>query len=88
MYTARYWWMRSPNYWNANNTRIFNPSGALSNNNAYNTNGAAADCENSQFAVGFKPNFVRSHKELLTCPDRMRGGIWPAMRPAFGLLPL
>ena len=53
MYTARYWWMRSPNYWNANNTRIFNPSGALSNNNAYNTNGAAADCENSQFAVGF-----------------------------------
>lgn len=53
MYTARYWWMRSPNYWNANNTRIFNPSGALSNNNAYNTNGAAADCENSQFVVGF-----------------------------------
>ena len=42
--SARGWWVRSPNYWNASTTRVFNPSGALSNSNAYNTNGAAAAC--------------------------------------------
>lgn len=43
---ARYWWLRSPNPWNANNVRIVNPSGALNNNNATNGNGLAAVCFN------------------------------------------
>ena len=43
---ARYWWLRSPNPWNANNVRIVNPSGALNNNNATNGNGLAAACFN------------------------------------------
>ena len=41
-----YWWLRSPNPWNANNVRIVNPSGALNNNNATNGNGLAAACFN------------------------------------------
>ena len=41
---ARYWWLRSPNPWNANNVRNVNPSGALNNNNANNGYGLAAAC--------------------------------------------
>ena len=47
---ARYWWLRSPNPWNANNVRNVNTSGALNNNNANNALAAAPDCEN----VGFE----------------------------------
>ena len=43
---ARYWWLRSPNPWNANNVRNVNPSGALNNNNANNGYGLAAACFN------------------------------------------
>lgn len=43
---ARYWWLRSPNPWNANNVRNVNPSGALNNNNASNGYGLAAACFN------------------------------------------
>ncbi len=42
--SARYWWMRSPDYWNANGARIFYPSGALSLGTAYSAHGAAAAC--------------------------------------------
>lgn len=37
--------VRSPNPSNANNERLVNPSGALNNNNANNTNGVSADRE-------------------------------------------
>ena len=43
--TARNWWLRSPNPGNANNVRNVNSDGSLNNNNAYNGNGAVADCE-------------------------------------------
>ena len=43
--------MRSPNPWNANNVRNVNTDGSLNNNNAYNGNGAVADCEKSQLKV-------------------------------------
>ena len=43
---ARYWWLRSPNPWNANNVRNVNPSGALNNNNANKGYGLAAACFN------------------------------------------
>ena len=39
-----YWWLRSPNPWNANYVRIVAPSGALNNNNAASGNGLAAAC--------------------------------------------
>lgn len=42
--TARYWWLRSPNPWSANNVRIVNPSGALNNGNATDGSGLAAAC--------------------------------------------
>ena len=41
---ARYWWLRSPNPWNANNVRIVNPSGALNGNIAASGYGLAAAC--------------------------------------------
>lgn len=37
---SRNWWLASTNPWNGNNERNVNPSGALNNNNANNTNGA------------------------------------------------
>ena len=51
-FPARYWWMRSPNPWNANNARNVNTDGSLDNNNAYNGNGAVADCEKRSIKVG------------------------------------
>ena len=42
--TARYWWVRSPTPWNANNVRVVNPSGALISNNATLGYGLAAAC--------------------------------------------
>ena len=42
--TARYWWLRSPVPWNANNVRIASPSGALYYNNATLGYGLAAAC--------------------------------------------
>lgn len=42
--TARYWWLRSPNPWNAYYVRIVNPSGALNSSNAANGYGLAAAC--------------------------------------------
>lgn len=48
----RLWWLRSPNAGNANNVRNVNPSGALNNNNATNSNGVAPDCEKGSYKVG------------------------------------
>ena len=42
--TARYWWLRSPNPWNASDVRNVNPSGALNDNVANNGYGLAAAC--------------------------------------------
>lgn len=44
---TRNWWLRSPNWNNANNVRNVNTSGSANNNNANNTYGVAADCENN-----------------------------------------
>ena len=54
----------SPNPWsdNANNVRMSNPSGALNNNNANNSNGQVLDRENAGYRVG-KPKAVHSHRE-------------------------
>lgn len=52
-YTARNWWLRSPNPSNANNVRNVNTDGSLNNNNANNTNNAVApDCVVCQIKVG------------------------------------
>jgi hypothetical protein len=50
-YSARYWWLRSPNPGNANNPRNVNTSGTVNSNNAVNANGAAPDCVYSQLKV-------------------------------------
>ena len=42
--TARYWWLRSPNPWNAYVVRYVYPSGALNNNVANSGYGLAAAC--------------------------------------------
>lgn len=42
--TARYWWLRSPNPWNAGYVRIVYPSGALDVNGAAGGYGLAAAC--------------------------------------------
>ena len=42
--TARYWWLRSPHPWSANDVRVVNPSGALNFSGAANGNGLAAAC--------------------------------------------
>lgn len=42
--TARYWWLRSPSPWLANDVRIVNPSGALNHNYANSGYGLAAAC--------------------------------------------
>ena len=39
-----YWWLRSPNPWNANLVRIVNPSGALNYSYATDGSGLAAAC--------------------------------------------
>ena len=62
----RYWWLRSPNVGNANNIRNVNPSGALNNNNANNTNGVAPDCVNRWHRVSQKAEIRALHKELLS----------------------
>ena len=41
--SARNWFLRVPNPWNANNERNVNTDGSLNNNNARNANGAVAD---------------------------------------------
>lgn len=46
--TARNQWLRSPNPGNANNVRNVNASGALNNNNAYNSNALAPDCKKAR----------------------------------------
>jgi hypothetical protein len=46
--------LRSPNVGNANNVRNVNPSGALNNNNATNSNGVAQDCEKRPHKVSQK----------------------------------
>ena len=56
--------MRSPNPGNANNVRNVNTSGALNNNNAYNGNGAAADCGDSELKViGQRPTKSKRHTQ-------------------------
>lgn len=42
--TARYWWLRSPNPWNANYVRVVYPSGTLSSNGATGGYGLATAC--------------------------------------------
>ena len=42
--TARYWWMRSPLPWDANNVRSVSPDGSLSGSSAAGGYGAAAAC--------------------------------------------
>lgn len=63
MGSVRYAWLRSPNPSNANNERIVNTDGSVNNNNAYNSNGVAPDCENSPYQVVERPKLCNSHKE-------------------------
>lgn len=41
---ARYWWLRSPNPWDASGVRLVDPDGSLSNYSANNSLGAAVAC--------------------------------------------
>ena len=54
----------SPNPWadNSNNVRNSNPSGALDNNNANNSNGQVLDREKARYQVG-TPKAAHSHRE-------------------------
>lgn len=58
--------MRSPNPSNCNNVRNVNSSGALNNNNANNTYGAADDCEQREPVDICSKGVLLTHRELLS----------------------
>ena len=68
--------MRSPNPWNANNVRNVNTDGSLNNNNAYNGNGAVADCEKCQLKVSSKIHAaeIRTLTQGVLDLPRLKGG--------------
>ena len=60
---ARNWWLRSPNWNNANNERNVNTNGNANNNNANNSNGVVPDCATSQIQVD-APRSMKASKAV------------------------
>ena len=76
-HSARNWWLRSPNWNNANNERNVNTNGNANNNNATNSNGVVPDCGESPIQVGVPPEWktpkaVHPRRERITCLDKKR----------------
>lgn len=63
---ARNWWLRSPNWNNANNERNVNTNGNVNNNNANNSNGVVPDCATGQFQVGAPRMFESAQSSAFT----------------------
>ena len=83
--SARNAWLRSPNPSNGNNVRNVNTDGSLNNNNAYNGNGAAVDCENCQYQVAERP---KQHTHTRSGYPLPEGKTIRATRESFEIVPL